>query len=361
MPGLARRIGAALSVLALTACGLGEGAVEDDGAQVTLRFALYISDQNVYYQEGAEPFKGYVEEHSGGEIAVELYPAEQLGNARDSLAMLRSGIADLAFTIPTYEPELRYSTGWELPLGMDTEQIVEGRWASYHEDGPLAEQYRDAGVVPLVTNTGSPFHVSSTSRPLPDLESVRGLRIRTGSDIHMDLVERLGANAVEGASSEQFEQLDRDIVNGTVFHYGGYRANGLDTLLGHSAPDVPLPPPAQNTFMSQETWEGLSEEHRRIVYEAGRRVSEDSTTASIAESDAELDAFTADGFSEHTWPQEDLDRVDALFADAPEQWAEDLGGDAGGALEQIEQLGARTDGQGPTELEADFESFRFPG
>ena len=70
----------------------------------------HIQSENDSWHEAALAFKQYVEEHSDGRIAVEVYPNSQLGSEVEQITsiLMQSG-CDITYTgesMQTYEPDL---------------------------------------------------------------------------------------------------------------------------------------------------------------------------------------------------------------------------------------------------------------
>ncbi|MBE2998275.1 hypothetical protein IDM40_06085 [Nocardiopsis sp. HNM0947] len=351
-------LAAALSAALLTACGAGEDLVSG-GGEHTIRLSWQGTDQSVHYLHGALVFKEHVEEASGGELTVETYPSEQLGKADDALTMLRSGITEAAYVVPSYHPELRYSVAWDLPLGLSSDRSAEGRWRAVHENGPVVDEYHEAGIVPIGALSAANTELTTVGRPVPDLESVRGLRIRTGSDLHIEQARAMGGSGVTGTFTEMYELMDRGVADANLFQYGSMRSTGVDSLIRHGTVGLDLPSTGVSVQMGRSFWDGLDEDKQRIVYEAGRVASASATDASIREAEEELELLRADGFETHAWSDEDLEEFDALMDGVLDQWIEDIGGRAPEAVEQARRLAEETEDDGVTDLESDFESFPF--
>lgn len=349
---------ALMAAASLAACGQGKTAGTGDGK--TIKLAWYVNEQNVHYQGGALEFKKYIEEESDGELSVDLYPAEQLGKVSDSLTMLESGIADMAFAPAAYFPEqLPMQAAWDLPLGLKPDQTVEARWLAAHQDGPMAQELKKAELVPVLMTTVADYELSSTDRPLPDMASAKGLRVRVGTDLAIEQMKMIGANGIKGSSAEQFEQIDRGVTNANLFHYASFGATGIDALLNHGTTNLDMPSTGLYAFMSQSFWDGLSKEQQEIVYEAGRLGSIGATDKTIEQAADELERLKGDGFKTYEWPQADVDKMNKMFDEIPEIWIKAVKGGASDAVDQARKVAPDTTADEKTDLPADFENWKF--
>ena len=83
---------------------LSSGADAQD-AKVSLRFSHWLPPQNQVHADIAAWSKS-VETASGGSIEIKIFPASQLGAAKDHFDMAKNGIADIAWTTAGYTPGL---------------------------------------------------------------------------------------------------------------------------------------------------------------------------------------------------------------------------------------------------------------
>src|SRR3546814_5391067 len=71
-----------------------------------LRFAYYPNPTHVYAEKAWTPFGKELGERTGGELNVNMFPAQQIGSAGDSVRMLQTGVADFIFFSPPYPPQV---------------------------------------------------------------------------------------------------------------------------------------------------------------------------------------------------------------------------------------------------------------
>ncbi len=83
---------------------------------VTLRVADSLPVGHYAVEQGIKPWMDEVTKASGGAVAFQHFPAEQLGKAKDLLALTRSGVADIGYVRPAYVSEkMPLSAVVELP------------------------------------------------------------------------------------------------------------------------------------------------------------------------------------------------------------------------------------------------------
>lgn len=360
----ARRLSAVLSVavLSLTGCGAGAQSSSSTGAgkAVTWKSAWYVGPGQSTYDVGALTFEEVVEENSGGDIQVELYPSQQLGSATDSITMIETGVADEAMTASAYHSDVVPLLGaFDLPHGLAQDQIVEARWAAAHEEGPFVEQLKKAGLVPLVVSATPNYEISTTKSPIGGLDDLKGLQIRVSTQEMEKAMKLAGATGVTGPSSELFEVLERGVVDGTVFHYGSFDSSGIDGLMKHGTSNLQLQPTVVGSFVTQERWDELTEDQQRVMYAAARAASEKSSDAILQEVIDELPGLQKAGLKLYEWSQADVDEFYQVLETVTSDWIDEHGEEGQAAVDQVRELGEAATADDHSQLIDDFDSFQF--
>ena len=88
-------------VAAALALGISQAA---SAAEVDLSLAHWVPATHPLQALGMEPWAKDIEKASNGRIHITIYPAQQLGAAKDHYDMARDGIADIGFINPGYQP-----------------------------------------------------------------------------------------------------------------------------------------------------------------------------------------------------------------------------------------------------------------
>jgi TRAP-type C4-dicarboxylate transport system substrate-binding protein len=69
----------------------------------TLRYSHWLPPVHVVHRTGIAPWSESVTKASGGTIKVQIFPAQQLGQAGDHFDMAKDGVADLTYFNPGYQ------------------------------------------------------------------------------------------------------------------------------------------------------------------------------------------------------------------------------------------------------------------
>lgn len=199
---------------ALTAAALSTPFGAAQAADVTLRVHHFLPPVANTHTKVLEPWKKQVEAASGGRIAIEIFPAMQLGGKPPQLIdQARDGVVDIVWALPSYTPG-RYPTAavFELPFMVSTAAGTTMAVQEFYEKHMRAE-FSD--VHPLM------FHVHArgvihTKKPVEKIADLAGLKIRAPSRSIGKALETMGATPVFMPVPALPEALSKGVVDGAV-------------------------------------------------------------------------------------------------------------------------------------------------
>lgn len=297
----------------------------DDIEERDFGIPSHLPVEHATHAETVGRFIDLVDEATDGKFTFTEYPSQQLGDASETLNMLDTGVAEMAyFTIAYHPEELPLSQAYSLPTGLTPTQMVSAYWEAMHRDGPIRDELQSNGMVPLVINGTAGYEFSTVSDPLPDREALAGLRIRGGGDIHQQIIERAGGTAVPLTTPEMYEGLDRGTIDGTLYQFSSWPGLGVDELLEHTTVGLELAPLVPNGLVTSDTiWAELSDTEKQILYDAGHQASVEGHQA-LAELDVQTleDMIEERDLTTYEWSGEDreglLDELEAIL----DEWIE---------------------------------------
>lgn len=215
-----------------------------------------------------ERFKEKVEEASGGELEVDLFPAMQLGGAQENVDQVRSGtifgtwigIAYLSRTVPELEA---VSLPFVFPDRATAFRVIDGKVGTL-----LNEKLAGKGYVALGYMELGPRHVTNSVRALQSLEDFEGLKIRLQpNETHIETFRAIGANPVAMGISEVYAALQQGVLDGQENPYSVIATRRFDEVQSYLSDT--------NHFFdfivlaaNRQKFEDLPEEQRQIVREA---------------------------------------------------------------------------------------------
>ena len=181
--------------------------------------------------------KSYIESHSQGRIAVEIFPSGQLGNFREMLEQVNSGTLEFTSTtvggIASFFPEIQVT---DLPYTLRDDVVAERMMTSSIWNDVRQAVLEKTGNIRLmaVGNTGSWRNFATTDKEVRTAADLKGLKIRTiSSDLQVEFVKQLGASATPIPWNELYTSLSTGVVDGTKNAIGDYIPQGMNDPLGH--------------------------------------------------------------------------------------------------------------------------------
>ncbi|MCG8510012.1 MAG: TRAP transporter substrate-binding protein DctP [Rhodospirillales bacterium] len=201
----------------------GAAMVAFAGQGVAADFTLKIAHAGPATMEnddyvGSTSLKEYIEKMSGGRVAVEIYPGNQLGNYQEVIEQVNAGALEVAHTsiggITPFIPELAV---------VDLQYLLPGDEVVYEfMDGPFTDKMADAiraklpNVSLVAVSDGGRWRSFFTTIEVKNANDLKGAKIRTiNSPLQQEFVRKLGASATPVAWGELYTALATGQVEGT--------------------------------------------------------------------------------------------------------------------------------------------------
>ncbi|RDE08684.1 TRAP transporter substrate-binding protein [Pelagibacterium lacus] len=236
------------------------------GQDVTLRVHQFLPAQAPIPAQAIAPWAETIEEQSGGRIAVELYPAMQLGGAPDSLfSQAQDGVVDVIWTVLGYTPgRFPKSEVFELPFLVTNGEDSSVAFYDYVMEN-AADEFASVHVIALHTHGPGLFH---SKRPITSLEDLQGMKVRGGSRIISDMLAQLGAEPVGMPVPETAEALSRGVIDASTSPWEVTPSLRIAELVSHHIGFSGEQGLYSQTFafvMNRGTYQGLPEDLRAVI------------------------------------------------------------------------------------------------
>ena len=276
------------SFMAITAISMAAWA-GPGVAQTTLKFAHYAETAHPAHVAAIQ-FATNVEKRTAGQIKIQIFPANQLGNPGEILQQTKLGVVD--FAIPTQGQLDKYDKAFAavmMPFAFSSLQeahkVLDGPVMEWLQ--PLAEKQG----FKLLANWEWGFrHITNSKVPVNVPADVKGLKIRVPPEVQLEAtMEALGAQVTKIAFPELYLALSQGVVDGqenpiAVIHsIKLWEVQKHIALTGHSYNNAIL-------VMNTTKFGTLSVEHKKIVTEeavsAGqlmRKLAADNETSQLVE------------------------------------------------------------------------------
>ena len=269
-------------VLSLASCGdssssdtstdsTDDTGAADSGEVFTLAWA-HSSSTNDRLALATEKMAAELEEASGGRIVIEHYPASQLGAEREILEGVTLGTIDCAvissgvvanFSNAIYITSMPYliddyETGWAVydgefgqELGKTTEEEAGWKWLGWCDNSLRI--------------------FSNSKREIQTPDDMKGLKIRTQeNDLHMQIVNDLGASATPVNFSELYTALQQGTVDGQENGIALTYSMGFNEVVNYMTyyPHIYDP---YIVVMSNDCWNRLPADLQELMAEYGAK------------------------------------------------------------------------------------------
>ncbi|WP_444676940.1 DctP family TRAP transporter solute-binding subunit [Halomonas sp. E19] len=218
--------------------------------------------------QAAEKWAELVEERTGGELTLRVYPNSQLvsGDQTREFSAMRSGLIDMAVgSTINWSPQVPELNLFSLPFFMPDEAAVDA--VTGGEAGEMIfEAIQARGVVPLAWGENGFRQLSNSRGPISEPGDLRGLKIRVvGSPLFQDTFTALGADPTQMSWTDAQPALTTGAVDGqenplSVFDVARIDQVGQAHLTLWNYMNDPL-----IFAVNQRVWDSLSAEEREIL------------------------------------------------------------------------------------------------
>jgi tripartite ATP-independent transporter DctP family solute receptor len=284
------RVIAPLSLLAAALLPL-QGAHAQQKLQIAGNFATEHPSSVAVDQV----FKKEVARLTNNQLQVDVFPAMQLGGAKENIDAVRSGTLALTWVgaafLSRIAPELEAVS---LPF------VFSNRESAFRViDGPVGDaidkKLQDKGFISLGWMELGMRHVTNSKGPIRTMADLKGLKVRLQpNETHLATFRALGANPVAMDVKELYSALEQHVVDGQENPYTVISASRFGEVQkhlsnsGHFFDFIAV-------VASKRAFEQLKPEHQKAVREAmtatiayQRKLAADTEAKSMADLKAKM-------------------------------------------------------------------------
>jgi len=156
-----------------------------------------------------------VAERTGGDLVVDVFPAMQLGGAKENVDQVRSGailmtwigMAYLSRTVPELEA---VSLPFVFPDREAAFHVIDGKVGKLLDDKLAKKGFLSLGYMELGSR-----NVTNNVRPIRTIDDFKGLKIRLQpNQTHLATFRAIGANPVSMGIKEVYSALQQGVLDG---------------------------------------------------------------------------------------------------------------------------------------------------
>lgn len=329
---------ALVSVLLLAACGGtsdtdadaevdadAESEGQSAGEEMTLDFSHFFPPTH-FMEDVVQEFIADLDEATDGRITVNSYPGASLADPDEHFDAAATGSVDFALSVHGYTPgQFPLTSVMELPfMSASSTEGSNNLWALFQEFDEFNDEY--AGTVPLWLYTTDPGQLFTVDKPVKTVEDLKGMKIRSPSAETSEWLESLGATPVSMPMNENFEALERGVVDGTIAPWEAVLTWGLDEVVNYATVGN-FYSTTMFVVMNEDLFNDLSAEDQSIIEELTTQSMVDRTGEVFDEYTEEAIAAANDkGMEIYELSDDELEEWSKYINPTIENWIEDVDG-----------------------------------
>jgi TRAP-type transport system periplasmic protein len=259
--------------------------------------------------EGMEKFKELVEERSGGNITVRLFPGGVLGGDLQTISALQGGTVEMTVLNAGLMAGVAKDFALaDLPFLYETPEQADAVM-----DGPfgtaLMEQLPAHGLAGLGYWELGFRQLTNSRRPVTKVDDIAGLKIRVVQQpVMIDLFNALGANAVPMPFPEVYTALETGTVDGQENPFPNILASKLYEVQDHLAITNHVYNP-QIVLVSKQFWDTLNNEEKKLLQDVATEARDFQRATSRAQSAEALAQLKEEGMEVTELPPEEMEKL----------------------------------------------------
>jgi TRAP-type C4-dicarboxylate transport system substrate-binding protein len=190
-------------------------AVEAAAQEVTLKIHHFLPPRGTIQAQVFEPWCEKLGRESNGRIKCQIYPAMQLGGTPPQLFdQARDGVADIIWTIPTYQAgRFVKSEVFELPfMAKNGESGSPALWDYVHKNA--LDEFRGVKLLATHLHDGSLLHFSN--KRVTNADELKGLKVRAPTRIATKFLTAIGGVPVQMPVPQVTESLAKAVIDGAM-------------------------------------------------------------------------------------------------------------------------------------------------
>lgn len=283
-----------------------------------LKGSTHLPPKNDTIVNGYVPFVKYVEERTKGSVKIKVFNGGALLGPRAAAGGIKDGVVDMGYVIVGYHTaEFPYLGGFAndiSAIGTDPVAAVAATtdWVFNHCK-PCLDDFTKQGNV--FTGAGAvPGMVIMSKVKFDKLADFAGKRIRSNGGFWDEFIKSLGAVPVNVPSSEQYEAMNRGLVEAVIHVPSSMKTYSLWDM----AKDVTLIDfgiyRSINTFaFNPATWKSLTADERKAILESALDANLDIAQGYLDTGKEALEGSRKKGISIHAPSPEIQAKVDEFI------------------------------------------------
>ena len=211
-----------------------------------------------------------LEERTDGRLCIEVFHSAQLGEEKDTIEQTQFGVIDMnRVSMGPFNNIIEETQVVSLPYIFRSVDHM-------HKvmDGEVGEEilaaFEDHDLVGLAYYDSGSRSFYNSEKPIRSMEDLQGMKFRVmQSDIFVDMVGALGANATPMPYGEVYSGIQTGVIDGAENNWPSFESSGHFEVAPHYTLDQHLIVP-EVLVMAKQTFDSLSPEDQEAVRQAAK-------------------------------------------------------------------------------------------
>jgi len=311
-------------LVAVSLVALAASALAQDKA-VVLRVADSFPSGHYFVNYATKFWMDSVTKATGGAVTFEYYPSEQLGKAKDFLALTQFGVTDIAYVMPSLvSDKMPLSAVAELPGGVTG--ACEGSVAFWKlaRNGVLADkEFAANGVLPIFAVVLPPYQVFTKAK-LESVKNLEGMKLYTAGGAKELTVRKLKAVPVKMTTPEVYESLSRGTIDGILFPYASLFPYNLDKLVKYGTVSESLGNAVVTYVINAAKYKQLPASVQKAMSDASEATVKHACALIDRDLKSQMQRAKQGGITPVQFPVAERKEIDAAMVTIGKEWAESL-------------------------------------
>ena len=211
-----------------------------------------------------------LKERTDGRLCIEVFHSSQLGQEKDTIEQTQFGVIDMnRVSMGPFNNIIEETQVVSLPYVFRSVDHMHRVM-----DGPVGDEILDAfaahDLIGLAYFDGGSRSFYNSVKPIESMADLAGMKFRVmQSDIFVDMVGALGANATPLPYGEVYSSIQTGLIDGAENNWPSYESSGHFEVAGYYTLDQHLIVP-EVLVMSKAAWDKLSAEDQAAVRQAAK-------------------------------------------------------------------------------------------
>lgn len=252
----------------MAACAVSTSALS--AKTIELKLSTFLPASHATQRDFLEPWAKELESRTNGKVKVTIYPAgSSFGHVAKQMDQVRAGVVDIAHGLTGIpRGRLPRTSIIDMPFLVSTSGAAsKALWKLYPDY--LKDEYKGVKVLALHAHNAGQIH--TRTKQVKTMADLKGLRLRAPSVAVAMMLEHVGASPVGMPPTQVYENLEKGVIDGTVFPWEAVSGFKLYEPLGYHL-DADAYTTSFFFVMNERKYKKLPEDVRKVIDEISGEV-----------------------------------------------------------------------------------------